>query len=172
MHALTLWRPWTDAIVAAPAEVAKRVENRDWSPPLALHGQRFALHAGKRYDEASAVLVGIATRGSGWSVPSADESPQGVVGVVRLRGIVRVDPVTHSGQVIDRRVVPSRHTVLSRPELDALVDDQYLVGPYGWLLDDVVQIPAVACGGAQKLWRLPESVERMVVARAAEARAA
>ena len=36
-------------------------------------------------------------------------------------------------------------------------------GPYGWVLEDVVQIlPPVDCRGYQGAWTLPDDVERLV----------
>lgn len=57
MKALTLWRPWPYAIFHLPPHVAKRVENRSWKPPVTLIGHRIAIHAGKTWDEAGAVVV-------------------------------------------------------------------------------------------------------------------
>jgi hypothetical protein len=46
MKALTLWRPWAQAIIYGP----KRIENRTWRPPRWIIGKRIAIHAGARYD--------------------------------------------------------------------------------------------------------------------------
>lgn len=45
-HALTLWQPWTEAILRGP----KRVENRDWAPPKSFWGKPLALHTAKKHD--------------------------------------------------------------------------------------------------------------------------
>ena len=47
MRALTLWRPWSDAIVFGP----KRIENRTWVPPASMIGRYLAIHAGVRFDD-------------------------------------------------------------------------------------------------------------------------
>ena len=47
MKALTLWRPWAQAIIYGP----KRIENRSWRPVKWMIGERIAIHAGKKYDE-------------------------------------------------------------------------------------------------------------------------
>lgn len=54
MKALTIQQPWIDAIVQ-PGDKPKRTENRSWTPPAALIGQRILLHAGKA-DDRRAVL--------------------------------------------------------------------------------------------------------------------
>jgi hypothetical protein len=49
--ALTLHQPWATLVALR----LKPIENRPWRPPASLlSGQRFAIHAGKHYDEAGA----------------------------------------------------------------------------------------------------------------------
>jgi hypothetical protein len=52
---LTLWQPWAHAV----AHMGKRIENRDWTPPVWLVGQRFAIHAGLHFDQSAAELLGV-----------------------------------------------------------------------------------------------------------------
>jgi hypothetical protein len=53
MRALTLWQPWAYAV----ADLGKRLENRTWTPPALLVGERFAIHAGARLDRAAMELL-------------------------------------------------------------------------------------------------------------------
>lgn len=48
MKALTLIRPWDQAIVRP--DIGKDIENRDWRPPRSMLGQRIAIHAGRKFD--------------------------------------------------------------------------------------------------------------------------
>ena len=79
MRALTLWRPWTDAILYG----GKNVENRTWKPPDAIIGERIAIHAGKYYDKHGAIWM---QKEELYVPPSNAESPIGIVGVARITG--------------------------------------------------------------------------------------
>ena len=37
-------------------------------------------------------------------------------------------------------------------------DDPWFLGPYGWVLDDVVTLSPVPCRGRQQLWRISDEV--------------
>ena len=76
-RALTLWRPWDQAILYG----GKRIENRNWRPWKSVMGKLIALHAGRKYD----------SQGSRWmkenglyAPPRASASPVGIVGVARV----------------------------------------------------------------------------------------
>lgn len=85
MKALTLWRPWPQAIVHG----SKRLENRIWAPPKWIVGKRIALHSGQRYDRDGASWMHC----EGLYAPAApSECPAGVVvGTAIVAGVV-----THS----------------------------------------------------------------------------
>jgi len=77
MLALTLIQPWAWAICHA----GKRIENRDWPPPARIIGQRIAIHAGKKRDDAALILSqGIRPPGE---LPS-----MAVVATARVTGVV------------------------------------------------------------------------------------
>jgi hypothetical protein len=136
MKALTIWRPWTHAI-CHPGPKAKRVENRCWSPPRWLIGQTIAIHAGRRYDNAEACRFIAAILGA--PPPGPADCPEGIVALA-----VVVGARTHDGD---------------RPA----ADNPWLVGPVGWLLDQVRALPRpVACPGAQGVWLVPADVEAAV----------
>jgi hypothetical protein len=49
--------------------------------------------------------------------------------------------------------------------------DPWFVGPFGWVLEDVVKLDIpIGCRGAQGLWDLPGDVERAVMREVAKAR--
>lgn len=141
MYALTLWRPWSDAIVSGP----KRVENRPWWRKTAL-GQTIAFHAGKVYDTEGADYCAA----SGFVCPPPARSPQGIVGTARVVGCVQL---VRGGLVLEAE---------SRPlDFDAWFGPQraWLFGPYGWLFEDVRALPEpIACKGAQGLWRVSDDI--------------
>lgn len=75
MKALTLWRPWDQAILYG----GKCFENRPWSLWRSMIGERIALHAGKKYDIDGANWM----REEGFYVPPpVTGSPMGITGVV------------------------------------------------------------------------------------------
>lgn len=47
MKTLTVKQPWASLIASG----RKRIENRSWRPPVALVGQRIAIHAGLGWDK-------------------------------------------------------------------------------------------------------------------------
>lgn len=85
MKALTLHRPWTEAILVG----GKTVENRKWPLPLPMIGHPIALHGGKTYDESGAAWM----RDAGLFVPPKDaDSPLGVVGVAWFGEAFQITP--------------------------------------------------------------------------------
>lgn len=144
MRALTLWRPWSDAIVHGP----KRVENRPWTPPDSMIGELIAIHSGKRYD-ADAWMMG-----TGYTPPEEQDSPTGIVGVARIIGWLRRGEgdfhAMHAPPGLEDRIANLHH-------------DPWWCGPCGWLLDDVVAIDPIPHPGALGLWHVPgEKVELMM----------
>ena len=78
LMALTLWRPWPDAVLYG----GKLIENRTWAPPARLIGNRLAIHAGLKYDKQAVydmVRLGL------YMPPSEKMSPKSaIVGVVTV----------------------------------------------------------------------------------------
>lgn len=146
MRALTLWRPWSDAIVHGP----KRVENRSWAPPML--GELIAIHAGKKYGLGDWKLP------DSYVAPTKANSPTGIVGVARVVGYL---DLRKPGR---RRFEASVSRNLVR--LSHLDEDPWWLGPVGWLLEDVVSLPEpIEHPGSLGLWRVPfEVVERIIEA--------
>lgn len=152
LYALTLWRPWTDAIFAWPGKHAKRIENRTWYR-ASMVGRHFAIHAGARYDRDGAAMVAELAEGVAeqrpeftWRVPSAAESPQGIVGVAKLCGVIDADATGEPRLIAGERPA------------SGFVWAEWWMGGIGWLLDDVTAIEPVPCKGAQGLWTVPPDV--------------
>lgn len=134
MKALTVWNPWAWAI----ARGLKPIENRTWKPPTPLLGEWIAIHAGKKLDRdpdsiASWRAMVEATEGRARpplpKTVSLGEMPaSAIVAVARLVGVVEQS------------------------------DDPWFVGPFGWVLEDVVAIEPVKCSGALGLWEVPADV--------------
>ena len=159
MRALTLIRPWSDAIVRGP----KRVENRGWLPAEPMFGEVIALHAGAKYLRPQWMEDPDA-----WKMPAEYEPPpdgdcpRGIVGVARLLGALD----TRRGR--RRIVLPVAHVDGLAERLWTLDQDPWWSGPCGILLGDVVAIEPIAHRGALGLWPVPETIEARVM-RAAEA---
>lgn len=138
MKALTIWRPWTWAITHR-SPLAKRTENRTWNAPWVLY-RDIAIHAGERYDDRDACdfITDILDE----RPPGKAQCPTGIVAVTRVAGFRGWDSI-------------------GSPD-----DDPWLVGPWGWQLDNVrVLVEPVPCKGAQGLWTLPPDLEVAVRAR-------
>lgn len=134
MRAVTLWRPWDQAM----AHGGKPVENRPWAFWPAMIGQPMALHAGKRYDKEGAAWM----RDEGLYVPPSDQdSPTGIVAVVTFSRVI------HELQTED----------------DPILDSPWFFGPFGWVVGEMVPLASVVpCKGAQGIWTLPPDVEQAV----------
>jgi hypothetical protein len=132
MRALTLWQPWawTKAIGI------KRIENRTWRPPGFMLGQRFALHAGKRWDRASHEAL----LNNAWTPPPRAELAAGAV-------------------VATCRLVTVATSADEAARLAGADQARWFFGPFGWVVADVVTLPRpIPCRGFQGLWRLPADV--------------
>ena len=93
MLALTVHRPWGHAIL----RLGKDIENRDWRPPDALIGERFAVHQGKRWDDESATQIQKLT-GCARLVSTPEAVAMGLIGTVRLAGWFRIEACRHGAQ--------------------------------------------------------------------------
>lgn len=134
MRALTLHQPWAHLV----ARGDKLVENRPWKPPHWLAGERFAIHAGKKWDERAAELIYRATGES--------FQPDRVIFGAILATATLCDCITVA-------------------ESASLRADQrgWLFGPYGWILENIRRVAEpVYCRGFQGLWRVPEHLKAKV----------
>lgn len=152
MKALTLWRPWSDAIVHGP----KRIENRTWVPPARVVGEVIAIHAGKRYDTAADRYC----EARGFAALNRHGCPGGIVGVARIVGASDPYGFVWAEDPYDERLVG---------RLSGLRTDPWWIGPVGWLLDDVIAIEPIPCRGAQGLWTVPADLDALVLDRVAAA---
>lgn len=148
MKALTIWQPWAWAIAAR----LKPVENRTWAPPSWMIGKYIAIHAGKKVErDRDAIDV--------WKLMLERTAPE------RKRGIPTKLVL---GELPTSAIVAVARLV----RVVEVSDDPWFVGPYGWWLEEVVQIEPIACSGAQGLWDVPIEVLRDVRAAYAAARRA
>lgn len=144
--ALTLTQPWGSIIAGLPGLTrAKRVENREWTPPPRIAGRWLAIHAGKGWDQAGLLaLIAMGVRAVDW--------PRGaVVACCRVTGYLdaRVDPPLLVGDL------PS----WARSAM-GVEEHTWWCGPVGWLLDDVVPVgPIGPIKGALGVWRLGEHAQ-------------
>ncbi len=126
---LSLTRPWPFAFVNGPEPEQKRIENRSWKPPQGMIGHYLALHAAKSWSEEDRLW--IASR-MGLLVPKQSEHPHS-----QIFAVCRVAGYIESAQ--DERLKPEQC--------------KWFFGPYGWLLEDLVELKTpVTCTGARLLW--------------------
>lgn len=151
MRAITLHRPWPWAIFS----LDKCVENRSWKPPADLIGQRIAIHAGRRFDDAGAgFIIGLGHRVAGIS----KALDQGIIGTATVVGVIK-RAERDSSHVIGRMALLAG----SWGQVSPKSASRWFVGDYGWLLDDRRALPEpIPCKGAQGVWRLPaETADRL-----------
>jgi hypothetical protein len=105
-------------------------------PPDSVVGRRIWIHAGKTYDADGAVTCGL--RGF---APAEATLPRGaLIGDARLAGYVY-------------RRAHGYRLVGQAPHAEDLMNSLWWVGPCGWVLDDVRELPAPrAVRGRQGLW--------------------
>lgn len=151
MKAISLWQPWASAITYG----TKVHETRSWRPPLALVGQRLAIHAAKRkmpYDELSDLFYDIRTaaRLKGWEDVSDgtklygklyQDLPHGaILGHARLEGVYSTNNEAY---------------VSSLSPLDYALGN-YAPDRWAWKLDDLVVLDEpLPYKGAQGLFEVP-----------------
>lgn len=149
MLALSLWRPWPWSIFhAKPAHLRKRIENRIWTPPAKLIGQRFAIHASKTYDNSAIDFIraglGLDDENNPTGLLSVESYDEGIIGTAVLKDVAA-----------------------SEAEVERFAGGDQLrwwIGPYAWVLADVRPLTTrLPCKGRQKLWALPADVERGVL---------
>ena len=151
MKAITLHQPWATLLACG----AKRVETRTWAPPKALHGERIAIHAGrKRIHKADLhLLKGVAER-IPWYKPEVGimlQIPEGaVVATARLVTAFRVAEGDDQFVACGRQCEPCLGA-LHVARVDAYGD--FSLGRWLWVLDQVEEVdPPVAAKGKQGLW--------------------
>lgn len=121
----------------AVAHAGKTIENRPWAPPAEMVGQLLAIHAGlHRPSQIDIDFVRLTGgRWANWVSQPRVWTHGAIVAVARLHRVV-----TES-------------------------DSPWFFGPFGWELTDVRAIQPVSCKGRQRLWRLPQDVEQVVLRR-------
>jgi hypothetical protein len=94
LYALTLHRPWTDAILYG----GKRIENRSWKPHRKVLGKIIGLHAARFYDVGGARWM---LNNTGFFPPLDEDSPErALVGLARVTGYVTTsDDVWFGGPI-------------------------------------------------------------------------
>lgn len=156
MRAVTLWSPWSHAVVHG----SKDVENRKalLPPPELLAEIRpfFAIHAGLSYG-----MLGFSFP-EGAQVPPREECAAGaIIGVARVLGALdmrRPQP---------RVLGPTPEAASMRsPEYMRILDmDQrsWWLGPIGWLLADRIAIDPIPCKGHLGCWTVPPDIEARIM---------
>jgi hypothetical protein len=73
-----------------------------------------------------------------------------------------------TGRMLTRQNVPLGAVVALARVVEVVQehpDDPWFVGPYGWVLGDVVALTPVPCRGRQQLWTVPEAVRAAIDAQ-------
>jgi hypothetical protein len=81
MKAITIKRPWAQAIAFGP----KRIENRGWKATKNIIGKEIAIHAGKRFDKRGYLEI---VKSKLWTEIHETEMGSGIIAVATLKEIV------------------------------------------------------------------------------------
>lgn len=165
MQALSLWRPYPWAFFYPPPGWRKSLENRDWTPPKGLIGQRFALHAGQKYDSDGHDF--IRTTLNGWQdIGGAvglfpEMAHTGIIGTVKLLGWM--DGKSWDDAFDHMRVhIGKEGHLWPRTHPD---QRRWFIGRYAWIVTEPRLLSApIPCRGFQKLWTLPPDVVAQIEA--------
>lgn len=129
MRALTIMNPWAHFVVSG----AKCLENRTWRPPKSIDGQRIAIHSGKRWSSAEALIPGA------FAVPSRTDCTFGSILATAV-----VDGFVSSAEEADRALAGQ---------------GEWFLGPIAWVLRDLCVLHnPIKCRGMQGVWRVPEHI--------------
>ena len=143
MKALTLWRPWSWAIVVC----GKSIENRSWPPPSSVIGERILFHNSQRWDaDGCKRMEFIAGRPAPRPESCPLMDPGRIVASAVIAGAVRrnesPDAVTFLG--------PFREE--DRFDPHAEIESCWAFGPWCWVLREIREERGPVVRGRQGLW--------------------
>lgn len=148
MRALTVHEPWAGWLASG----VKPVENRSWPPPDAALGQPLAIHSSKRVERRGLEF------GEDHGIKLHELVSGAVIGVGRLAAWFHIDGSARAREEGD----------ISRPEVDDLLKSVFFVGPFGWVLKDVIRLESpVPASGRQRLWYLDSATKFLVLGQIA-----
>lgn len=145
-QALSLRQPWAWLVLHG-----KSIENRHWNTGFS--GQ-FWIHASKGMTKREYYDALEFARGAGFAVESMP--PLGAVLRGGIVGRARLVDVMHPGGLSDSRVYPSAQAAQRAHPRKG--DPWHMPEQFGFILQDVREVPFVACSGALGFFRVPEPV--------------
>lgn len=181
---LTIWPEWTWAI-DLPTPLAKRVENRGWTPPRRFvgaggRGALLAIHAGAHVGgrpgiparrEGLLSVCHMARRAGCIPRLVGDERDPGIE-IHDVLGNVKVD--TTARPIVTRGIVVARLTRVMVPGVEETNRDLRETGgvfgwkvpdAHGWVFNYLSLAEPVPCSGAQGLWEVPAHLVGAVAER-------
>jgi hypothetical protein len=142
MKTLSIRQPWAKCIT----HYRKRTENRSWKPPHFVIGQRVAIHTSKKMDTLANIRAASALAGVDLDTKHGIHLGC-VIATAVVVGFVFVE--SSSGRY-DLRHAPDYYN----PHRDPWLVKQ--AGNYGWLLEDVRELPTpIPARGQLGLWEFP-----------------
>jgi hypothetical protein len=166
-YALTVRRPWIDAMIDPFGGKPKNIENRTWLPMPSLIGQRFALHGSKATLQKDRHSVNM-TLNKVYGHWRYQYDP--TVFLTRPCGAILATAVL-AGWVADKEKCPAaqawrgndrmktehfgRFVVVGDVRKEEWVNNRWAInGQVWWILRDVVTVKPIPAKGQQLLWEL------------------
>jgi hypothetical protein len=154
LRGLTLFQPWATIV----AKGLKPIENRKWAPGRAMIGERFAIHAGQKWDKDGELFIRKTFAHDESVIEAIGDAVlvrMAVLGVARLVGYMSKEDGLFHTRAGDRMVADRFHPLAGNP---------WFFGPYGYVLEDVRELATpVHARGALSFWHLPPEVDDEVM---------
>ena len=160
MKAITLYQPWAHLV----AQGVKIYETRSWPPPSSLIGERIAIHAGKRFEDAEKEVA------ESCGFDEADMAFGAIVCTALLVAVHEIKELVPQESVDGTPMNPVaivKKSTGNDPHLaggTAFLTDRhgnYAPGRFAWRLRAILLVsPPVPARGWQGLWEMLPEVTR------------
>lgn len=157
MQALSMQQPWAAAIVLGHKPIENRTWNTHYRGALLIHASKtldrdWFAGADRFLPRAFDERYGVAL--SGFACGS--DFPRGaIIGIARLTGVLTQEDITVTSTVTNQTEPAPNWT-------------RWFEGPYGFVLEDVMPLDAIACRGMPGLFPVSAEIARAVQAQLGE----
>jgi hypothetical protein len=155
LWAITIRQPWAHLIVSGH----KTIENREWAPPKSLLKQWIAIHAAKTFDRDHWEAATKMAEAAGVEDPYIKKSRRWLDAASHM--------VSRAGSKAIKDVLATcvpYGSIVALAQIENVIDESHLtertrpwfLGPFAWVLTNVMPLSPVACSGKQGFWRVED----------------